>query len=209
VKGEKKMDQIKIGEFIQERRKAVGLTQMQLAQMLNITDRAVSKWETGRSLPDSSIMLELSQILKISVNDLLNGEVIDMNDYNEKNEQLLLELAKEKEDSHRRLLFTEIIIATLSTAILLALTFTAAYVEMSTTLRVILIVIGFVQLLICLPIALKIEQVAGYYECGKCHHRYVPTFLSVFFAMHAGRTRYMKCPECHKWSWNKKVLTKK
>ena len=115
------MDQIKIGAFIQERRKAVGLTQMQLAQMLNITDRAVSKWETGKSLPDSSIMLELSQILKISVNDLLNGEVIDMNDYNEKNEQLLLELAKEKEDSHRRLLTAEIVIATLSTFILLGM----------------------------------------------------------------------------------------
>jgi hypothetical protein len=118
-------------------------------------------------------------------------------------------LAKEKELSHKRLLTAEIVIATLSTFILLALTFTAAYVEMQAWLRAVLIVIGFVQLLICLTIALKIEQVAGYYECGNCHHRYVPTFLSVFFAMHMGRTRYMKCPECHKHSWNKKVLTKK
>ena len=52
------MDQLKIGKFIAECRKKKNLTQMQLAEMLNITDRAVSKWETGRSLPDSSIMLE-------------------------------------------------------------------------------------------------------------------------------------------------------
>ena len=72
------MDQIKIGRFIQERRKENGLTQLQLAELLGITDRAISKWETGRTLPDSSIMLELCAILKISVNDLLSGEVISM-----------------------------------------------------------------------------------------------------------------------------------
>ena len=67
------MDQVKIGKFVAERRRNVNLTQMQLAEMLNITDRAVSKWETGKSMPDSSIMLELCDILKISVNDLLCG----------------------------------------------------------------------------------------------------------------------------------------
>ena len=67
------MDQIKIGKFITEKRKERGLTQLQLADKLGITDRAVSKWETGRSLPDASIMLELCSILEITVNDLLNG----------------------------------------------------------------------------------------------------------------------------------------
>ena len=65
------MDQIKIGRFISERRKSVGLTQMQLAERLNITDRAVSKWERGRAMPDTSIMLELCDILGINVNELL------------------------------------------------------------------------------------------------------------------------------------------
>ena len=80
------MNQIKIGKFISSKRKEVGLTQMQLAEKLNITDRAVSKWETGRSLPDASIMLELCSILKITVNDLLSGEVVDMDNYKEKSE---------------------------------------------------------------------------------------------------------------------------
>ena len=81
------MDQIKIGKFIAERRKQNGLTQMQLAEKLGITDRAVSKWETGKSLPDSSIMLELCSILDVSVNDLLCGEVITMDNYNKEMEK--------------------------------------------------------------------------------------------------------------------------
>ena len=75
------MDQIKIGKFIAECRKKNGLTQIQLAEKLGITDRAVSKWENGKSLPDSSIMLDLCEILKISVNDLLSGEVVSMDNY--------------------------------------------------------------------------------------------------------------------------------
>ena len=67
------MDQSKIGTFIMERRKERGLTQAQLAEQLNITDRAVSKWETGKSLPDSSIMLELCGILEITADELLSG----------------------------------------------------------------------------------------------------------------------------------------
>ena len=72
------MDQVKIGKFIAECRKKNMLTQMQLAEKLNITDRAVSKWETGKAMPDTSIMLELCDILGISVNDLLSGEVVSM-----------------------------------------------------------------------------------------------------------------------------------
>ena len=76
------MDQIKIGKFIAERRKAINLTQMQLAEKLNITDRAVSKWETGRALPDFSTMPELCTFLGITVNDLLCGECVTMENYN-------------------------------------------------------------------------------------------------------------------------------
>ncbi|MBQ8572260.1 MAG: helix-turn-helix transcriptional regulator, partial [Ruminococcus sp.] len=72
------MDQIKIGKFISKCRKEKNLTQMQLAEKLGITDRAISKWETGKSLPDSSIMLELCEMLGITVNDLLSGEVVTM-----------------------------------------------------------------------------------------------------------------------------------
>lgn len=75
------MNQTEIGIFIARCRKEQKLTQAQLAEKLNITDRAVSKWETGKSMPDSSIMLELCAILGITVNELLSGEKIEMEQY--------------------------------------------------------------------------------------------------------------------------------
>ena len=200
------MDQIKLGHFIAQKRKEIGLTQMQLAEKLDITDRAVSKWETGRSLPDSSIMLDLCSILKINVNDLLNGEVI-MENYNEKTEQLLLEMTKQKEDSDKRLLFFEIIIGIFSVIILLGGVSVAALLSMAVWLRVCIIILSFIVAMIGFIFALRIEQTAGYYECGNCHHRYVPTFSQVVMAMHINRTRYMKCPKCGEKSWQKKVIS--
>ncbi|MBO5746907.1 MAG: helix-turn-helix transcriptional regulator [Clostridia bacterium] len=201
------MDQVKTGRFIAECRKTCGMTQMQLAEKLNITDRAVSKWENGRSLPDSTIMLELCGLLNISVNELLNGEKI-MEDFKEKSEQMLLEMAKQKEENDRKMLFLEIIIGVLSVIVLLGFNFAAAYFPMADWLKVVLAVTGFVLGLVGIMFALKIEQEAGYYECGRCRHRYVPTYMSVVWAMHVNRTRFMKCPKCRKWSWQKKVINK-
>ena len=95
------MNQVKIGKFIAERRKKVNLTQMQLAEKLGITDKAISKWERGISMPDTSIMLALCDILCISVNELLSGEEINMENNNQKNEQLMLEMAKELEKKNK------------------------------------------------------------------------------------------------------------
>lgn len=202
------MDQVKIGRFIAECRKNKKLTQVQLAEKLNITDRAISKWETGKGMPDSSIMLDLCNELNISVNELLSGEVIKMEDYNLKAEENLLELKKQKEDSDKNMLKLEVIIGLIFTITLLVLVFVASFIEMPSIIRVLLIIIGFVIFTIGVINALKIEQIAGYYECQKCHHKYVPSYNSVLLAMHKGRTRYMKCPKCGEKSWNKKILTK-
>ena len=202
------MDQIKTGKFIAERRKANNLTQMQLAEKLGITDRAVSKWETGKSMPDASIMLELCEILKITVNDLLSGEIVTMENYNKEMENNLLEMIKQKEKSDKKLLSLEVFIGITATVILFVFIALAAFVQMETWLRVSIVVFGFAVFLAGCFYALHIEQTAGYYECQKCKHRYVPEYGSVFAAMHMGRTRYMKCPECGKKSWQKKVLSK-
>lgn len=202
------MDQVRIGKFIAKCRKESGLTQMQLAEMLNITDRAVSKWETGKAMPDSSIMLELCGILNITVNDLLSGEVITMDDYKVNSEKLLLEMAKQKQEADKKLLALEILIGVLSMIVLLGACAVAAYVPMANWLMGCIIAAGFIVFVVGLVFAIRIEQTAGYYECAKCGHRYVPGFWSVLFAMHVNRTRFMKCPECHRYSWNKKVLSK-
>ena len=202
------MDQIKIGKFIAECRKKENLTQVQLAEKLGITDRAVSKWENGRSIPDASNMLDLCSILKISVNDLLCGEVVSMEKYNERTEKNLIEMIRQKEEADKRLLSIEVFIAITSIVILLVLLAAGIYVNMNDSIRFLLIGVGFVQFVISMLFAIRIEQVAGYYECAKCGHKYVPTFISVNKAMHMGRKRYMKCPECGKKSWQKKVLSK-
>ena len=202
------MDQIKIGKFIAECRKKEGLTQMQLAEKLGITDRAVSKWETGRAMPDSAIMLELCAALKISVNDLLCGEVVTMDHYNKELEKNLLEMVEQKQQADKRLLTLEIFVGITATVTLFTLIFVAAFVQMADWLRFTLIGLGFAIFLAGCFCALRIEQVAGYYECKECGHRYVPTFKAVNMAMHMGRKRYMCCPKCHKKSWQKKVLNK-
>ena len=84
------MNQEMIGKFISSCRKDKGLTQMQLAEKLNITNRAVSKWETGKSLPDASIMLDLCEVLGITVNELLCGERIAMENYQKKQTKIWL-----------------------------------------------------------------------------------------------------------------------
>lgn len=93
------MNQIKIGKFIATCRKEKGITQAQLADKLNITDRAVSKWETGKCMPDSSIMLELCSILGVSVNELLSGERIEMDKYEEKLTENLIDLKRKDENN--------------------------------------------------------------------------------------------------------------
>ena len=93
------MNQTESGEFIAKCRKEKKLTQAQLAERLNITDRAVSKWETGKSMPDSSIMLELCEILGITVNDLLSGEKISMESYEKKADENLIALKRKDENN--------------------------------------------------------------------------------------------------------------
>jgi len=202
------MDQIKVGKFIASCRKEEGMTQAVLAEKLGISDRAVSKWETGKSLPDSGIMLELCEILKINVNELLSGERIMAEAYDRRAEENLLAMRRELEEKNRQMLRMEYLIAFPVIITGLGMVFIAAFIEMPMWLRIVLIAFALVMIFIVCFIAVGIEQKAGYYECQNCHNRYVPTYWQVNLAMHTGRTRYMKCPVCGKRSWQKKVLTK-
>ena len=201
------MDQEKIGKFIAICRKKQNLTQAELAEKLCITDRAISKWENGRGMPDSSIMLELCNVLNITVNDLLNGEVVTMSDYNVKQDELLVKMVKQKEDYDKKMLTLEVIVMILSMSLFLGFCLVAYFVDMETWAKVLLIVSALVVILFSCVVGIRIEQTAGYYECNKCHEKYVPNYHSVLFAMHFGRTRFMKCPKCNKYSFQKKVIS--
>ena len=203
------MDQIKIGKLIAERRKKNNLTQAQLAEKLNVTDRAVSKWETGRAMPDTAIMLDLCEILKISVNDLLNGEIVTMENYNEKNEKVLLEMAKEVEQKNKTIWTAMWAIMIVSIVGLLAGVFAVRFLVPEGAWQVVgMLAICAVFLIPCFY-ALKLEVSVGVYKCKKCGHEIVPTYKQALNAMHMGTTRYLKCPKCNKRRWCKKVINKK
>ncbi|MBR4941495.1 MAG: helix-turn-helix transcriptional regulator, partial [Clostridia bacterium] len=194
--------------FIAGNRKKVGLTQMQLAEKLCITDKAVSKWERGMAMPDTSIMLELCDILGISVNELLSGERIHTDNSDQKNEQLLLDMAKELEEKNKTVWTSMWVIMGVSFLFFLG----------GIGVSVFLIPEGVWQLVTILGIvavfmipcfyALKLEVSVGVYKCKVCGTEIVPTYSEALNAAHMGTTRHLKCPKCNKRTWCKKVLKK-
>ena len=200
------MDQLKIGKFIAECRKQKGLTQMQLSEKLGITDKAISKWERGISMPDASIMLEVCGILGISVNELLSGEKINMENNDQKNEQLLLDMAKELERKNKTIWNSMWVIMTVSLIGLIGgLALIAFFIPEGPWMLVAILALCAIFLIPCFY-ALKLEVSVGAYKCKNCGHEIVPTYAQALNAMHRGTTRYLKCPKCNKRTWCKKVL---
>ena len=202
------MNQIKIGEFISSQRRKNNLTQAALAEKLGITDRAVSKWERGKGLPDASLMLDLCEILGITVNELLNGEKISMENNNQKNEQLLLEMAKELEKKNKTIWSSMWVIMTVSITALIAGLFITTFLIPEGMWQLVTILGICVVFLIPCFYALKLEVSVGAYKCKNCGHEIVPTYTQALNAMHMGTTRYLKCPKCNKRTWCKKVIKK-
>ena len=97
------MDLIKIGKYIAFKRKEQGLTQKQLAEKLNMSDKSVSKWERGICLPDVSIYLELCKILDISINEFLAGEDIPKETIEQKAEENIIQITKDNKNKQKYL----------------------------------------------------------------------------------------------------------
>ena len=203
------MNQEKIGSFIASCRKEQGFTQAKLAERLGITDRAVSKWENGKSLPDASIMLELCELLKITVNELLSGERLNMEDYKRMAEENLVQLQAYEEASNRRMLSLEVVVGYTSSVSFLALVFTASFAEMPAWAPALLIGVGLALFAVGMYHCLKLEREVGYYECQDCGERYIPSMKAVVLAPHIGRSRRMKCPHCGNVNYHKKTLSKR
>ena len=96
------MEQQKIGKFIHDLRKEKELTQKQLADLVGVSDKTISKWETGRGIPDTAIMSELCEVLGISVNELLSGEKLSVDNYNGKAEENMVNLLKDTEQQKEK-----------------------------------------------------------------------------------------------------------
>ena len=132
------MNQLQIGKFISECRKENKLTQVQLAEKLGITNRAVSKWETGNSVPDASLMIELCGILNISVNELLCGKRLNEKENNMESEKNTLTMLIAKKELENMKILTEILIIA---GIIIAITLTSV-IAVSTIQKIITLMIG-------------------------------------------------------------------
>lgn len=204
------MDLKKTGTFIQAQRKKKKLTQLELASRLCICEKTISKWECGKGFPDTSLILPLCKELGISANELLSGQILQNDkDYKQNAEQNLISLKAQQDHQTKFLLLTEYFIIWFSVAILLVCVGLSAYIITPTVWKILLIVFGLVNTLVGCFICLHIETKVGFYECKHCSHKYIPTYSQTIWAMHMGRTRYLKCPHCNKKSWNKKVISDK
>ena len=198
----------RLAENIAFYRKQAGMTQTELSEKINYSDKAISKWERGIAMPDTSIMLDLCDVLGISVNELLSGEKINMENNNQKNEQLLLDMAKELEKKNKTIWSSMWAIMIVSMTALIAGIFIAAFLIPEGVWQLVTILGVCVVFLIPCFYALKLEVSVGAYKCKNCGHEIIPTYTEALMAMHKGTTRYLKCPKCNKRRWCKKVIKK-
>lgn len=201
------MDQVKTGKFIQKMRKEQQLTQRQIADKLNISDKTVSKWETGNGLPEVGLMLPLCSLLHINVNELLSGERLDGQKYQEKAEVNIMDLLKEKAEAKRKIVILIVqCIMTLLSGITLIMT--ASFLEMQVWVRIVLVVIAAAVMVSGIIVACVMEREAGVYECPCCGERFVPTMKEFVSGLHTFTKRKLKCPKCGKVSYCKKKLSR-
>ncbi len=203
------MDYNKIGDFIATERKAKKLTQAKLAEKVFVSEKTISKWEKGKGLPDTNSLPKLCEILGVSLNELFRGEkIITENDY-QKNEQLLLNMAKELEKKNKTIWKSMWVIMSVSMIAMLTGLFLVAFLIPEGIWQLILVLAICVIFLIPCFYALKLEVGVGAYICKNCGHEIVPTYSQALWAMHKGTTRYLKCPNCKKRTWCKKILNQK
>ena len=199
------MDYNKIGKFIMSERKAKKLTQSKLAEKLFVSEKTISKWENGNGIPDTNILPKLCEILGVSLDELLNGER-NVIENKQKNEQLLLNMAKELEQKNKIIWKSMWVIMTISIiALLVGVSLTAFFIPKGIWQLISVLILCVVFLIPCFY-ALKLEVSVGAYRCKNCGCEIVPTYSQALNAMHRGTTRYLKCPNCKKHSWCKKVI---
>ena len=202
------MDYNKIGSFIANERKTKKLTQAKLAEKLFVSEKTVSKWENGNGLPDTNILQKLCEILDINLNELLSGERLIKDNNNQNNDELLLNIAKELEQKNKIIWTSMWVIIIVSIIALLSACLISAYLIPSEIGKLITIIGACILFLIPCFYALKLEVSVGAYKCKNCGHEIIPTYSEALWAMHRGTTRYLKCPNCKKRTWCKKVFNK-
>ena len=189
------MEPTRIGRFIAERRKALGLTQRQLAEQLSVSDKAVSKWETGRGLPDVLLMPPLCAVLGITVNDLLSGERVGEGDYRKKAEENMMELMRENAENRQRLL-QSIACGGVTVVAVCALVALAAFLPLPAFARVVLLLLAMATAVVGIWAAATLDARAGWFECPHCKELFAPPMADYVKGCHTFTKRRLTCPRC-------------
>ena len=121
-------------------------------------------------------------------------------------EKNLIEMAALNERTNKMLIHTEYVLIALMVFTVVAGCLISSYLVTENWIRGIILGISFLIVLLVAPFCWRIETKTGYYQCSKCGHKYVPGYKASVWTPHMGLTKYMKCPECGKKSWQKKVL---
>ena len=201
------MDQIRIGNFIAQCRKAQNLTQRQLADELGISDKTVSKWECGNGLPEVSLMLPLCTALGITVNDLLSGERIAQADYQKKAEENMMELVRENAENKKRLALSLICVAVTVIAVC-ALIALVALLALPTPARIALVALALITAAAGVGAAAVLDARAGYYQCPHCKATFTPALGEYVKAYHTFTRRRLVCPACGRTGLCRRRITR-
>lgn len=201
------MDQIKIGRFIAEERKSKHLTQKQLAEILSISDKTVSKWECGNGFPEVSLLLPLCGELGITVNELLSGERLEETNYKEKAEENMMNLVKQAQESRKKIILSAMV-AVMALIAAVPLVVLSGVLEMELWLKIVLIALGLCVIVMGIVIACVLDREAGAFECPECKERFVPEMKAYIMGAHTITKRRLTCPKCGKTSYCRHVLTK-
>ncbi len=202
------MDQKQTGQFIATMRKDKGLTQRELADILLISDKTVSKWETGGGLPEVSLMLPLCKELGITVNELLSGKRLSPSEYQKNAEENLMTLMEERKENKRKIIL-ECVVVFLTLLAGITLIMVSGLVDLPLGWRIALIAIALVVIFGGIGVAAVLEMTSGAFECQNCNEYFVPTKWAYIKGMHTITRRYLKCPHCGKKTWAKRTLQSK
>lgn len=203
------MDIVKIGYFIRECRKNKNLTQKQLADKLYVEPKTISKWETGKGLPDVSIMKNLCNELGISLSELFIGDYIKEESNDLLIEKLIIDELKKEKIQNKKKLIGEILIGCAFIGSVITLILLVGFFSIATYLKIILIVLSFIFIFVGLFGLVLLDVNIGYFECAECHERFIPSIKDYVFGMHTLKKRKMKCPICGKKTWCLKRMTRK
>lgn len=195
------MDLNKTGKFIALIRKEKGLTQRELAEKLNLSEKTISKWERGVGFPDISLILPLCKCLEIDAIELMTGERLQDKQYRINAENNLLKLMDKTSPKLKYTIST--ISAIVTILITLGLILLAGFVIEEVWIKILVCVMSVLLVVSNIALILLVAVNTEVYECCHCGEKFVPTKREYLMGAHTMKKRYLRCPYCHKKGWNK------